>query len=214
MLGVVEPGGGERADARGRAFCVRPPGDLLRVELGGQVVLRGLVIGGGRTVVRDAEVVAGLEPDVVRLARVVARRSRVRLGMRAQRHQCLVDVLRRRRALDGGPRVVLHHDDEHRLDARRRHGPVGARGGVLLGDGLRRAVDLRASVDRLQAWLDGARRVRRAARAHGRERAPRGKEEKGPGGGAGEKRHGARHLPQSTGKTFTFFRDLVRFQDA
>src|SRR5207244_6605372 len=115
------------AVVRARAFVllVRLPRDPGRVEHVGEVGSRGPL---GRVgVVRDPEVRPGLEPQVVGQARVVVGRVVVLLCVRGDGQQ-RVDVRGRRAALDARPVGVLHHDEEHRTDGRRRQRGRGGGG--------------------------------------------------------------------------------------
>ena len=106
-------------------LLVRLPRDPGRVEHAGEAGARGPL--GRAGIAGDPEVRSGLEPEVVRQARVGVGRVVVLLRVRADGQQ-RVDVRGRRAALDARPVGVLHHDEEHRTDGRRRQRGRGGRG--------------------------------------------------------------------------------------
>src|SRR5213078_3221810 len=114
-----------------RAFVLlvgllRDPGRLEHVD---EVARGALVVLRREVVVGDVEVRPGLEPQVVGQARVHVGRVVVLLRVRGDRQQLAVDVRGRRAATDARPVGVLHQDEEHRADGRRRLRRGGRAGG-------------------------------------------------------------------------------------
>src|SRR5206468_2722933 len=120
-----------------RAFVLlvglpRDPGRLEHVD---EVARGALVVLRREVVVGDVEVRPGLEPEVVGQARVHVGRVVVLLRVRGDRQQLAVDVRGRRAATDARPVGVLHQDEEHRADGRRRLRRGGRAGGGRVGGG-------------------------------------------------------------------------------
>src|SRR5207244_7773139 len=107
---------GQRTHDTTRSLLVRAPGDAGRIEQRDEVLRRALVILLRVVVIEDAEVGARFEPQVVGLARMNARGVVVLLRVRGPRQQRAVDVRGRRAPRDARPVVVLHQDEEHRVD--------------------------------------------------------------------------------------------------
>src|SRR5213079_2283150 len=114
--------------ARAFVLLVGLPRDPGRLEHVDEVARGALVVLRREVVVEDPEVRPGLEPQVVGQARVHVGRVVVLLRVRGDRQQRAVDVRGRRAALDARPVGVLHHDEEHRADGRRRLRGRGGRG--------------------------------------------------------------------------------------
>src|SRR5439155_341368 len=105
------------------------PRDAGRLEHVDEVARGALVVLRREVVVGDVEVRPGLEPEVVGQARVHVGRVVVLLRVRGDRQQLAVDVRGRRAATDARPVGVLHQDEEHRADGRRRLRRGGRAGG-------------------------------------------------------------------------------------
>src|SRR6266540_1590639 len=73
-------------------LLVRLPGNAALLQQGHQMVGRTLVVRAGRVVVEDAEVDAGLEPQIVGQAGMNQRRIEVQLSVGRHRQQGIVDV--------------------------------------------------------------------------------------------------------------------------
>src|SRR3989440_9504718 len=85
-----------------------------------------------RAIGEYAEIGPGFQPQVVGLARVDTGRIEVLRGVRAYGEQGVVYVGRGRTARDIRPIVVLHHDEENRLEwlvPGGRHGEAGGGAG-------------------------------------------------------------------------------------
>src|SRR3989442_10626025 len=124
----------ERAVAavvRTRAFVllVGLPRDPGRLEQVYEVAAGALGAPRRVLVAEDAEVRPSLEPEVVGQARGHVGRVVVLLRVRGDRQQRAVDVRGRRAVADARPVGVLHQDEEHRADGRRRPRRRGGRTG-------------------------------------------------------------------------------------
>src|SRR5439155_11594629 len=124
--------GGAVPCSRAFVLLVGLPRDPGRLEHVDEVARGALVVARGLVVVEDPEVRPGLEPQVVGQARVHVGRVVVLLRVRGPRQQRAVDVRGRGAPLDARPVGVLHHDEEHRADGRRR---LRGRGGRVARPG-------------------------------------------------------------------------------
>jgi len=112
----------ERANRAADVLLVSLPRDAGVVQKCHQVLCRALVVDARRIVIQDSEVCPGLKPQVVGQAGMDARRIEVLLRVRSHRKQRLVNVRSVFLSFDVGvtrparPVVVLHQNDEERLD--------------------------------------------------------------------------------------------------
>src|SRR2546421_13106164 len=83
-----------------------------------------------RAIGEYAEIGPGFQPQVVGLARVDTGRIEVLRGVRAYGEQGVIYVGRGRTARDIRPIVVLHHDEENRLEWLVPGGRHGEAGGI------------------------------------------------------------------------------------
>ena len=118
VLRRVQPMARDRTFVGRNAFLVSLPGNAglaqLRDEMVAVQMVRGRVL-----VVADAEIGSSFEPEVVRLARVHARRVEISLGVRAHAQERAVQVRSMCAGVHLRPVRVLHQDDEDRLEVRR-----------------------------------------------------------------------------------------------
>src|SRR5881275_2076391 len=92
---------------------------------------RGALVSRRRGVIgRYAEIGPGFQPQVVGQTRVDAGRIEVLRGVRAYGEQGVIYVGRGRTARDSRPIVVLHHDEENRLEWLVPDGRHGESGGL------------------------------------------------------------------------------------
>src|SRR5207302_849691 len=120
----------QRARGATNILLVCLPGDIGVLEQSHQMH-RGALMTRRRGIVgRYAEIGPGFQPQVVGQARVDTGRIEVLRGVRAYGEQGVIYVGRGRTARDIRPIVVLHHDEENRLEWLVPGGRHGEAGGI------------------------------------------------------------------------------------
>src|SRR5207302_1811270 len=132
VLGVIATDVAQRARGAINILIVCLPGDIGVLEQSHQMH-RGALVSRRRGIIgRYAEIGPGFQPQVVGQARVDTGRIEVLRGVRAYGEQGVIYVGRGRTARDIRPIVVLHHDEENRLEwlvPGGRHGEAGGGAG-------------------------------------------------------------------------------------
>src|SRR5207253_1959959 len=127
VLGGIATDVAQRARGASNILLVCLPGDVGVLEQSHQMH-RGALMTRRRGVIGQyAEIGPGFQPQVVGQARVDTGRIEVLRGVRAYGEQGVIYVGRGRTARDIRPIVVLHHDEENRLEwlPGGRHGEAG-----------------------------------------------------------------------------------------
>ena len=114
---------GQRAVAGIEIFLIALPGNARLFQHRDQMVGRAGVLDGRRLVVENSEVGSGLQPDVIRRARMQIGRREVLLGARGDRQQGVVEVGTVGVAADVRPIVVFHQNEKNGLNVGQRIGP-------------------------------------------------------------------------------------------
>lgn len=96
-------------------LLVRLPRNVSLIEESDEMSFRMNHVHSRISVVGHSEVRTGFQPQVIGQAGVIIGWIVVLLGMRARRQQHVIDVRRGRAALDVRPVMILHDNDEHRL---------------------------------------------------------------------------------------------------
>src|SRR5207253_2165622 len=132
VLGGIATDVAQRARGASNILLVCLPGDIGVLEQSHQMH-RGALVSRRRGVIgRYAEIGPGFQPQVIGQARVDTGRIEVLRGVRAYGEQGVIYVGRGRTARDIRPIVVLHHDEENRLEwlvPGGRHGEAGGGAG-------------------------------------------------------------------------------------
>src|SRR5207248_2055435 len=130
VLGGIATDVAQRARGAINILLVCLPGDVGVLEQGHQMHRSALVSRRRGVIGRYAEIGPGFQPQVVGQARVDTGRIEVLRGVRAYGEQGVIYVGRGRTARDIRPIVVLHHDEENRLEWLVPGGRHGEAGGV------------------------------------------------------------------------------------
>src|SRR5437660_9665305 len=132
VLGGIATDVAQRARGAINILIVCLPGDIGVLEQSHQMHRSTLVSRRRGVIGRYAEIGPGFQPQVVGQARVDSGRIEVLRGVRAYGEQGVIYVGRGRTARDIRPIVVLHHDEENRLEwlvPGGRHGEAGGGAG-------------------------------------------------------------------------------------
>src|SRR5207302_2225413 len=130
VLGDIATDVAQRARGAINILIVCLPGDIGVLEQSHQMHRSTLVSRRRGAIGQYAEIGPGFQPQVVGQARVDTGRIEVLRGVRAYGEQGVIYVGRGRTARDIRPIVVLHHEEENRLEWRVPGGRHGEAGGV------------------------------------------------------------------------------------